>query len=60
MAGNSKPLTRDELLAIFMTGGRNGGEKSRALPKHSYGDPANHVEFERAKKIKRSKKKGKR
>lgn len=60
MAGNSKPLTRDELLAIFMAGGRNGGEKSRALPSHSYGDPSNHVEFERAKKIKRSKKKGKR
>lgn len=54
---SGKPLTRDELLAIFMAGGRNGGEKSRALPSHEYGDPANHVEFERAKKIKRSKKK---
>jgi hypothetical protein len=50
-----KPLTRDELLAIFMAGGRNGGERSRALPSEAYRDPAQNVEFERAKKIKKKK-----
>jgi hypothetical protein len=51
-----KPLTRDELLAIFMAGGRNAGERSRALPSEAYRDPAANVEFERAKKFKQVKK----
>lgn len=55
---NGKPLTRDELLAIFMAGGRNGGERSRALPSEAYRDPAQHVEFERAKKFKKIRSKG--
>lgn len=56
-----KPLTQDELRALFTAGGRNKGEQSRALPQHAYGDPANLVEFERAKKFKKVKKsKGKR
>lgn len=55
MSGNK--LTLEELYAIQSAGGRNSGEKSRALPSRSYGDPANSVQFEREKKIKRSKKK---
>jgi hypothetical protein len=51
-----KPLTREELLAIFMAGGRNGGERSHALPSEAYRDPSTHVEFERAKKFKQVKK----
>lgn len=51
-----KPLTRDELMAIFMAGGRNKGEPSRALPSEAYRDPSSHVEFERAKKFKKIKK----
>lgn len=52
-------ITLEELYAIQTAGGRNNGEKSHALPKRQYGDPANHVEFERAKKLKNPKKKSK-
>lgn len=52
-----KKLTREELMAIFMSGGRNGGERSRALPSEAYGDPARTIQFEREKKIRRNKKK---
>lgn len=46
----------EELMAILTTGGRNNGEKSRALPQEYYQDPANHVQFEREKKLKKQKK----
>jgi hypothetical protein len=48
--------TLGELLAILTAGGRINGEKSRALPASQYGDPANHVKFEREKKLKTAKK----
>lgn len=49
---SSKPITWDELAAIFLTGGRNSGEKSNAKPKRFYNDPALSYEFpsERARK----------
>jgi hypothetical protein len=47
--------TLGELLTILTAGGRINGEKSRALPASQYGDPANHVKFEREKKLKRAK-----
>jgi len=52
-----KKLTLEELYAIRSAGGRNSGEKSRALPSEAYRDPANSVEFEQEKKIRRNKKK---
>lgn len=52
-----KKLTLEELYAIQTAGGRNSGEKSRALPSEAYGDPARTIQFEQEKKIRRSKKK---
>jgi len=52
-------LTEEELLAIFSAGGRNSGERSRALPSSAYRDPAETFEFpgerERRRKAKKMK-----
>jgi hypothetical protein len=54
----SEALT--DLYAILTAGGRNNGEKSRALPESAYRDPAESVQFpaekERARKLKEAKK----
>lgn len=47
-----------DMYAILTAGGRNSGERSRALPQQAYGDPAKHVQFEREKKLKKVKRKG--
>jgi hypothetical protein len=49
-------LTPEELLAIFMAGGRNSGERSNAKESKFYGDPAKHIKFEREKKLKKVRK----
>lgn len=55
-----KSHTLEEMMAILTAGGRSSGEQSRALPRHAYGDPANHVEFpaeaERRRKLREAKK----
>jgi hypothetical protein len=38
-----------DLYAILTAGGRNSGEKSRALPQQAYGDPARFVKFGKRK-----------
>lgn len=52
-----------DLYAVLTAGGRNSGEKSKALPQRAYGDPSKSFEYpaERArqakeKKLKQSKK----
>lgn len=55
-----KSETLTDLYAVLTAGGRNGGEKSQALPQHAYGDPAKHFEFpaerELQKKLKNARK----
>ncbi len=55
-----KTVTPEELYAIFSAGGRNGGECSKAMPREAYSDPARHIKFEREKKLKKVKQKGRR
>lgn len=50
----------DDMLAILTAGGRNSGERSRALPGRAYGDPANQVEFEAERERQRKARKKKR
>jgi hypothetical protein len=38
-----------DVLALHLAGGRLSGEKSYALEQSKYGDPANHVKYEREK-----------
>lgn len=56
-----------EWFEILTAGGRQNPEKSRALPKHAYGDPVDLCEFpserqrrEEAKRVARAKRRGKR
>lgn len=58
-----KSKALEDYYAILTAGGRNSGEKSRALPQRAYGDPANNVEFpaetarqEKARRLKQQKK----
>jgi hypothetical protein len=46
------------MFAILTAGGRNNGERSHALPQSAYQDPAKHIQFEREKKLKKVKRKG--
>ena len=55
----------EQWYAILTAGGRQNPEKSRALPKHAYGNPADRFEFpserqrrEEAKRVARAKRKG--
>ena len=57
MSGN-KPISLDELYASLSAGGRNSGERSTAKPQRAYQDPAKHVQFERERKMKKVKRKG--
>ncbi len=55
----SKPITLEELAAMYMAGGRNSKERSRAVESRYYGrngDPLNHVKFERERKTKKGRK----
>lgn len=56
MAG--KPITLEELAAMYLSGGRNSGEKSKAKERKYYDDPAKHIKFERERKVKKAKKTG--
>lgn len=38
-----------DLLQLHVVGGRMADDKSYALPRHRYGDPAKHVKFQREK-----------
>lgn len=49
----NKPISLEELAAIFMAGGRNFRERSNATESKYYGksgDPANHVRFDGERK----------
>jgi|GEM_PF-3605232 len=59
---SEKPITKEELYATHIAGGRHNGEESRALPKRYYGDPADSFEYpserarrEEAKRVARAK-----
>ena len=61
---SSKPITLEELAAMYLAGGRNSGERSNAKPQRMYRDPADSFEFpterlrrEEAKRVERAKKK---
>jgi hypothetical protein len=42
-------MEKIDVLALHLAGGRLSGEKSYALEQSKYGDPANHVKYEREK-----------
>jgi hypothetical protein len=49
---SGKPITMEELAAIFLAGGRNRKEKSNAQPQSAYKNPLDSFEYpsERARK----------
>lgn len=48
-----KPVDEEiDLLAIYCVGGRLSKQKSRALPREAYGDPAKSIKFENERKKK--------
>jgi len=56
---SNKDLTLEELYALEMAGARQKPERSKALPKGAYGDPARFLEFEQEKKKRKRNKKRK-
>jgi hypothetical protein len=49
-------LTKKEWAALFFVGARQSKEKSRALPRQAYFNPADSVKFEGERAVKRKKK----
>ena len=43
--GAQSDISRTELFAIYSAGARLQPQPSRALPQHSYGDPARHAKL---------------